>query len=401
MNFKKNFKLVCILLVLSIVIIYLSDSQFPIMTFNKNINLELYREEIFSKLKEESFNIEISENDINNYINSYFKKNKKYEIEIHIDTTNKKIQLNVNYLFIKTTLCFDFNLQYRTSSDKINKQKYLKLEISNVKIGNKKISIFDKIGQFFIFNIIDTYYELPNILDIKKIEFKDKKIEIEISIDTLFIKKSIDTIGSNLDPIVITKKYIKEDIDKYNYLIKFFSTTDISDAEIKKLGFKMISDYRYLELITYISNGDSNFDLLIRDFNKYNKNINLDKFKENKKKYILELENILEKKIIDSLKKDKNMLYKLIYDYIYKTLSNEYKSKKNQLYLCDTNEIIDFDFIKNKYNLKLSGWDIFSTNKLIILGKQIDSKYILYTDYTNYKIYEDREAALSFLKEFN
>ena len=121
----------------------------------------------------------------------------------------------------------------------------------------------------------------------------------------------------------------------------------------------MISDYRYLELITYISNGDSNFDLLIRDFNKYNKNINLDKFKENKKKYILELENILEKKIIDSLKKDKNMLYKLIYDYIYKTLSNEYKSKKNQLYLCDTNEIIDFDFIKNKYNLKLSGWDIF------------------------------------------
>lgn len=90
---------------------YLSSSKVPLKNSYENINLTQFNDQVFYDIQKNfdgnTYDYVISQNDINNYMNAYFKENINRDavhIEAFCSTLNKKVQVNIDYFFIHTTL---------------------------------------------------------------------------------------------------------------------------------------------------------------------------------------------------------------------------------------------------------------------------------------------------------
>ena len=141
---KRTIVLVVIIVFLCTIIYYLSASQIDLKNEYSFINVNEYNEIIVDKVKGEftgeSYTIEVSELEMNQYINSvlpkYLNENArilssiKNDSFINISGFNKNAHVNIDYLFIRTSLFFDFDIR--------NTDESITWSISDLSVGNYK-----------------------------------------------------------------------------------------------------------------------------------------------------------------------------------------------------------------------------------------------------------------------
>jgi len=408
--FRKIFRKRIIFSVLIIVLIamsvyYLSSSKVALKKDYDVISTNQFNDQLFFDIEKNFdgnvFEYSISENEINNYINSFFQELKddnriniigsdNLEIEVFCSTINKKLQVNVKYLFINTTLFFNVSLE--------NDNHEVQITFDDFELGSARVGIPNYLSGAIVEKIIPKVVDVPKFIDLHDIAFVEDEAKLTFSLNHEYLEDVFIEYSKQLDPEILKSEYIGDNKEAYDYIISFFSNSSLTNEKINEMTLNLLWNSDYFEVMTLIKKeGESEYNNFIEDVSLFSSTIDSDTFVSKKKSYKQRLDDMLEENILERLAPSKETLFNIVYEYIFTTESNEYTSRNSALYTFDTHEVINVNLLSRKGLLDISQfsrWDIYCKGNQVYLGYNTEIGYIIYPDMQNYKIYPTKKDAL-------
>lgn len=387
-------------------IYYLSASQVSLSDSFTLIDTKEYNEAVLSELKTnftgESYTIVFSKEDINDYLNSYLSQSiseilggglvsNSAKAEAIVSTFNRRVHLNIDYLFISTSVFFDFDLS--NFGDKVE------YDITNMSLGNRKLPIPDVIVSAIIKRNNEPEINVPSVVLVDELSFDDSNFEVTISTDFISLSDTLKEVSKDLDPVVLQNDYVGSNEDTYEYVIRLFSKDKYTNEEIQEVALKLMWEPEYFEMMYLMKKerDEGSFEQLVREYGGINDQVNIDDMKRVRAQYITDMNSYIERTYIASILDEKNDLYKMIYDYLFSLNDGDFTDIGGRLYVRSSKEIINVALLSRKGILLIDDyedWEIYCDSNRILLGKQSLLGYLIFDGFNEYKIYKTQKEAL-------